>query len=135
MLKILRQYYEATEDERVLETLIKYFKYQLKELPDRPLDYLSLWANRRGGDSLQVVYWLYNITGDEFLLDLGVIIQKQTFPWTRVFLNKENYDDPTFPWDNSQMKGYPFDSLEINALSTQASDDYNGRQYFQGPIK
>jgi len=77
MLKILQQYYNATDDQRVIETLTKYFKYQLKELPTTPLDKLTLWANRRGGDNLQVVYWLYNITGDEFLLDLGDIIQEQ----------------------------------------------------------
>ncbi len=117
MLKIMQQYYNATQDRRVIETLTKYFKYQLKELPNTPLDYLSLWANRRGGDNLQVVYWLYNITGDKFLLELGDIIQEQTFPWTEVFLNKENYDDPELTWHYSSLKRYPFDSTEINNLT------------------
>lgn len=35
-----------------------------------------------------VVYWLYNITGDKFLLDLGELIHKQTFNWTDIFLNQ-----------------------------------------------
>ena len=117
MLKILKQYYDATGDERVLQTLTNYFKYQLKELPDRPLDFLSLWGNRRGGDNLQVVYWLYNITGDDFLLDLGEIIQEQTFPWTTVFLNEENNEDPVTPWHYQKMKRYPFDKDEINSLT------------------
>lgn len=117
MLKVLQQYYNATQDPRVIGALTKYFKYQLKELPNRPLDYLTLWANRRGGDNLQVVYWLYNITGDKFLLDLGEIIQEQTFPWTKIFLNEENYNDPTTPWHYTKLKRYPFDTTEINNLT------------------
>ena len=37
-----------------------------------------------------VVYWLYNITGDPFLLELGELIHKQTFNWTDVFLNQDH---------------------------------------------
>src|SRR5699024_10228579 len=44
----------------------------------------SFWANRRGGDNLQIVYWLYNQTGDDFLLQLGELIHDQTFDWTSV---------------------------------------------------
>jgi DUF1680 family protein len=117
MLKVLQQYYSATGDERVIKALTNYFKYQLKELPNTPLDHWTLWANRRGGDNLQVVYWLYNITGDQFLLDLGELIAAQTFPWTTIFLNEENYDDPTTPWHYSQLKRFPFDQKEINALT------------------
>lgn len=84
MLKVLKQYYMATEDERVLELMTKYFRYQLKELPEKPLGHWSYWANRRGGDNLQMVYWLYNHTGDEFLLELGELIHSQTYDWTSV---------------------------------------------------
>ncbi|MBC9797108.1 beta-L-arabinofuranosidase domain-containing protein [Sinomicrobium weinanense] len=116
MLKILKQYYGATGDKRVITTLTEYFKYQLKELPERPLDYLSFWANRRGGDNLQVVYWLYNITGDEFLLELGDIIHEQTFPWTGIFLGEDKSGDPGVPWSFGGVH-YPFDSVEISRIS------------------
>ncbi|PXX24007.1 beta-L-arabinofuranosidase domain-containing protein [Arenibacter sp. ARW7G5Y1] len=132
MLKILQQYYNATQDPRVIETLTKYFKYQLKELPNRPLDDLTLWANRRGGDNLQVVYWLYNITGDDFLLDLGEIIQKQTFPWTKVFLNEENYNDPITPWHYTKLKRYPFDTIEINNLTVSKIGGMHTVNFAQG---
>ncbi|MCG8699272.1 MAG: glycoside hydrolase family 127 protein [Bacteroidales bacterium] len=83
MLKALKQYYTATEDKRVIELMTNYFKFQLKELPSKPIGYYtSYWSGRRGGDNLLIVYWLYNITGDEFLLDLAQIIHKQTFNWT-----------------------------------------------------
>ncbi len=132
MLKILQQYYNATGDQRVLTTLTKYFQYQLRELPTTPLDKLSLWANRRGGDNLQVVYWLYNITGDKFLLDLGDIIQEQTFPWTTVFLNEENYNDPTDVWYYNKLKPYPFDSMEINSLTVSKIGGLHTVNFAQG---
>lgn len=117
MLKILQQYYTATGDPRVIDCLTRYFRYQLQELPNTPLDHLTLWANRRGGDNLQVVYWLYNITGDDFLLELGDLLYEQTFPWTTVFTNPENDQDPVSPWHYSQLKRYPFDSAQIHNLT------------------
>lgn len=89
MLKILKQYYSATGDQRVINLMTNYFKYQLKELPQKPLDHWTFWARYRGGDNLMVVYWLYNITGDKFLLDLGDLIHKQTFDYTNGFLNTD----------------------------------------------
>ena len=132
MLKVLQQYYDATMDERVINVLTSYFKYQLKELPNTPLDNWTLWANRRGGDNLQVVYWLYNITGDDFLLDLGELLAGQTFPWTRIFLNEENYDDPTTPWHYSSLKRYPFDEKEINALTVSKIGGMHCVNFAQG---
>ncbi|MFV0268225.1 MAG: beta-L-arabinofuranosidase domain-containing protein [Draconibacterium sp.] len=85
MLKVLQQYYMATGDKRVINLMTNYFKYQLKMLPENELGYVTFWGNRRGGDNLAVVYWLYNITGDKFLLDLAEIIHKQTFNWTDVY--------------------------------------------------
>ena len=90
MLKVLQQYYSATGDTRVLDFFTKYFKYQLAELPKTPLGHWTFWGEQRGGDNLMMVYWLYNITGDKFLLDLGELIHKQTFNWTDVFLNGDH---------------------------------------------
>ena len=89
VLKILLQYYSATEDTRVIEFMRNYFKYQLKTLPETPLDNWTFWARYRGGDNLMVVYWLYNITGDKFLLDLAEIIHDQTFDYTYRFLETD----------------------------------------------
>ncbi len=88
MLKVLQQYYMATGDARVIDVLTKYFRYQLRELPKTPLGHWSFWGNRRGGDNLMVVLWLYNITGDDFLLDLAERIHKQTHPYTEIFLER-----------------------------------------------
>ncbi len=88
MLKVLQQYYMATGDTRVVDVMTKYFRYQLRELPKTPLGHWSFWGNRRGGDNLLVVLWLYNITGDAFLLELAELIGEQTHPYTEIFLER-----------------------------------------------
>ncbi|MEB0263053.1 MULTISPECIES: beta-L-arabinofuranosidase domain-containing protein [unclassified Mucilaginibacter] len=89
MLKVMQQYYSATADKRVIPFMTNYFKYQLQELPKNHLDHWTFWARYRGGDNLAMVYWLYNKTGDKFLLDLAEVIHKQTFDYTNAFLNTE----------------------------------------------
>ena len=84
-LKVLKQYYMASGDERVIELMTRYFKYQLAHLPEKHLDNWTYWGRFRGGDNLELVYWLYNITGDDFLLELGDLIHSQTTPWTPMF--------------------------------------------------
>jgi DUF1680 family protein len=86
VMKFLQQYYSATGDERVTKLMLNYFKYQLKELPKTPLNHWTHWGGDRGGDNLAVVYWLYNLTGEKFLLELGELIHKQTVNWTDAFL-------------------------------------------------
>jgi hypothetical protein len=85
MLKALQQYYTATGDKRVTNLMLKYFKYQKEKLPQFPLGHWTYWGSQRGADNLAVVYWLYNITKEPFLLELGEIIHKQTFDWTGVY--------------------------------------------------
>ncbi len=82
VLKVLRSYYEATGDERVIDFMTRYFRYQLDTLPEIPLNNWSNWARARGGDNQESIYWLYNRTGDAFLLDLAEIIFEQTQDWT-----------------------------------------------------
>ncbi|WP_221391594.1 beta-L-arabinofuranosidase domain-containing protein [Dyadobacter sp. NIV53] len=89
MLKILKQYYSATKDQRVIKLMTNYFRYQLKELPAKPLDHWTYWAKFRAGDNLMVVYWLYDMTGDKFLLELGDLLHKQTYDYTNAFLNTD----------------------------------------------
>ncbi len=94
MLKVLQQYYDATNDKRVIDLMVKYSRYQLKTLPITPLGHYSWWGSQRGGDNLLVVYWLYNITGEKFLLELAEIIHKQSFDWTNTFLHTEDVATP-----------------------------------------
>lgn len=88
-LKILCQYYQATEDRRVIDCLTRYFKYQLNTLPQTPLDHWSSWARARGADNLEVVYWLHGITGEDWLLELGDLLHSQTEDWASLFREGE----------------------------------------------
>ena len=94
VLKVLQQYHSATGDPRVLDFMGRYFRYQLAQLPRTPLDNWTKWGRVRGGDNLAVVYWLYNLTGEKFLLELGELIHKQTFDWTGVFLHGDHLSRP-----------------------------------------
>jgi DUF1680 family protein len=80
MLYCLQSYYEYSNDERVLELMTNYFKYQLT-IPDRKF-LTPYWQRIRGGDNLHGVMWLYNRTGDAFLLKLAEKIHRNTAPWT-----------------------------------------------------
>lgn len=79
MLWCVQTYYEYTNDERVIPFMTKYFQWQNCQ-PDEMLlkDY---WENSRGGDNLYSIHWLYNITGDKFLLELGEKIHRNTADW------------------------------------------------------
>lgn len=91
MLSAIRDYYEATGDERVIPFMTKYFRYQLETLPSQPL---SSWAKARGGDNIDSVYWLYERTGDEWLLDLATLLYNQSEDWTDIYTNN-NFDGST----------------------------------------
>jgi Beta-L-arabinofuranosidase, GH127 len=79
MLWCLQSYYEYSNDPRVLALMNKYFKFELTVPDDMFLkDY---WENSRGGDNLVSVYWLYNRTGEKWLLDLATKIDKNTANW------------------------------------------------------
>ena len=84
-VKILQQYYSATGDERVPDCLSRYFRYQLDHLEETPLDHWSFWAKERGADNLEAVFWLYDITGESWLLELGELIHSQTKDWSALF--------------------------------------------------
>ena len=79
MLFCLESYYEHSHDARVLDLMAKYFHYQLG-VPDNQL-LTGYWQKMRGGDNLYSIYWLYNLTGDQQLLDLAVKIHRCTANW------------------------------------------------------
>ena len=81
MLNVLQSFYEATGDERVLPFMSKYFRWQLN-LPRKDL-LPGSWQKIRAGDNLETVYWLYNRTGENWLLDLGRVIHSRTAPWEK----------------------------------------------------
>lgn len=78
-LSTLQTYYEYSGDERVIKLMTDYFKWQLTIPDDKFLE--DYWENSRGGDNLYTVLWLYNRTGEKFLLDLAHKIHRNTADW------------------------------------------------------
>lgn len=79
VLFTLQNYYEFTGDKRVIDFMTKYFKYEMAQPDDKII--ASYWENMRGGDNLYSVYWLYNRTGESWLLDLATKLDRCTANW------------------------------------------------------
>jgi len=80
MLDVLRSSYEATGDNRVIPFMTRYFQWQ-HSLPKESL-LPGSWQKVRGGDGLHSIHWLYNHTGEKWLLDLAETIHERTADWT-----------------------------------------------------
>jgi hypothetical protein len=75
ILDALRTWYDYHHDPRVITFLTRYFKFQATVPPKA----FSLgWGATRWGDDIASIYWLYNRTGDKFLLPLVTRIQQNS---------------------------------------------------------
>ena len=90
VLKVLQQHYNATGDRRVIDFMLKYFRYQLEKLPEYPLDYWTDWAYFRVCDNMHVALWVYEKTGEEWILDLVRLMHEQGHDFTDMFLNTDD---------------------------------------------
>lgn len=93
----LQSYYEFSGDKNVLDFMSRYFRYELS-LPEEKFLPES-WQKLRGGDNLESVYWLYNRTGEKWLLNLSQKIFRRTADWTSPILTSErdrNWKESSF---------------------------------------
>jgi DUF1680 family protein len=88
MLQCLQSYYEFTGDRRVLDLMTRYFRW---ELAVADADFLPpYWQQQRAADNLYSVLWLYDRTGESWLLDLATKIHRHTANWTDGIPNWHN---------------------------------------------
>lgn len=78
MLKALIQYYEITEKPEILVFMHRYFHYQRKQLPNRPLEG---WGKARAADLLVSIKWLYERDPQPYLRDLASLVIDQGEDW------------------------------------------------------
>ena len=81
-LRALRLYFEATADRNVLKFMDAFFKYQYRTFATHPLNDLAV---ARGGDNILLALWLYNITGQSYLVELCRRLREQTLDWPNYF--------------------------------------------------
>jgi len=108
MLFCLQNYYEFSGDERVINLMSKYFKY-LNTAPDEEF-LVGFWPRMRAGDMLYSVYWLYNRTGEKWLLDFAGKTHEHTAPWDQKIASWHNvniaqgFREPATWWMQSKNK-------------------------------
>lgn len=82
VLKPLIQYHEATGDKRVPEAVERCLRWVEGHIDARPL---FNWGKYRWFESLIAIYWMYEQTGEDWLLDLAVKLHAQGFNWIDFF--------------------------------------------------
>lgn len=113
MLKVLMMHYEASADGRVLQLMTNYFRYQLRALPARPL---YLWGWARAMDNVLAVHWLYNFTGDAFLLELAQLLIDRTLDWPDLQANYGlRHVLPLKDWNHGMMTHGPNHAMGVKA--------------------
>ena len=81
-LRALKNFFTAETDKRVLVLMDRFFKYAYKNLADHPM---KEWAVARGAEMMECALWLYNITGQKYLVDLCRKLKEQTLDWANFF--------------------------------------------------
>ena len=120
-LKALKQYFTATGDKRVVVLMDKFFRYEYQNLATHPM---RDWAVARGGENIALVIWLYNITGQKYLLELMKRLRAQTLDWPNFF--------HTFPNTQAMSRSMKWSRL-AEALEEEKDEKLEGEQrpYFR----
>ncbi len=82
LLKVLIQYHEATGDFRILPAILRFMR-RLDAVLETSV--LRSWARFRWADLVVACHWLYDQTGEAWLLDLAARAHDQGFDWRRHF--------------------------------------------------
>jgi hypothetical protein len=148
MLFCLQDYYEYTgsKDERVISLMTNYFKY-LSVIPDEEF-LVGYWPRMRAGDMLFSVIWLYNRTGEEWLVDFARKVHRNTARWEEDVINWHNvnisqgFGEPATFYqvsrDKEQLKAAERNWKKVRDLYGQVpggmfGGDENCREGYSGP--
>lgn len=104
MLHALRSWAEYNGDSRIEPLLAGYFRF-MNGQPDAVFS--DGWGDTRWGDTIDVVYWLYNRTGDSSLLSLVDRIHQHSADWVNTIPSLHNvnfaqgFREPAQYWTRS----------------------------------
>jgi hypothetical protein len=119
MLNVLQSYYEVTSDPRALEVITRYLKWEDK-LPESAFGE-GYWPKLRAGDNIETAVWLYNRTGEPWLIELAKKIHRGMARW-----NKDVVD-----WHNVNIaQGFRAGTV-FSMVSQDASDRESAERNYQ----
>ncbi|WP_405510173.1 glycoside hydrolase family 127 protein [Streptomyces cyaneofuscatus] len=87
LIQALRSWQEYSDDTRIIPFLSRFFRYMNAQGPGA---FNTSWIALRWGDGLDSAMWLYNRTGDAFLLDLVDKIHRYGANWGDNLVNPHN---------------------------------------------
>lgn len=98
IMKAMTQYYEVTNDERVVSVIEKALHKLDKLLDEKPL---FDWGKSRWADGVLSVYWLYERNGEEWLLNLAKKLHDQGYDWNGHFADMKFKERLTSGFDQT----------------------------------
>ena len=133
ILKSMTQYYEATEDKRIIPAMGKFLHKLDRVLDEQPL---FDWSRPRWGDLVLSIYWLNDRTHEPWLLDLAAKVQKQGLDWRGHFADfkyKEKLDKSKLDYSTHGVNNAM--ALKQPAVWWRQSHDPTDRDIVQDFIK
>lgn len=103
LFKAFSQYQEATGDPHIVPAMLRCARKIDEVIGRKPL---SSWAHFRSADLVLSLYWLYDRTHEDWLLDLATKVQAQGFDWRRLYTH--------FPYTGKTEKKFDLDTHGVN---------------------
>jgi len=110
MLNILQTWHEYSGDPRVPELMRRYFQWE-NALPATAFGQ-GYWPRIRAGDNIDSIYWLYNRTGEAWLLPLAQKIHEHMQDWSTGVHDRHNvniaqaFREPTIYWQQAREEKF-----------------------------
>ncbi|MBL1286647.1 glycoside hydrolase family 127 protein [Streptomyces sp. For3] len=124
LIQALRSWQEYSDDNRIIPFLSRFFRYMNAQGPGA---FDTSWIALRWGDGLDSVYWVFNRTGDTFLLDLADKIHRYGADWGDNLVNPHNVNIAQGfrePAQYALRSGSPQDTRNTYGTYAKAMDAY-----------
>jgi len=124
LVQALRSWQEYSGDNRIIPFLSRFFRYMNTQGPGA---FNTSWIALRWGDGLDSVYWLFNRTGDAFLLDLADKIHRYGADWGDNLVDPHNVNIAQGfrePAQYALRSGSPQDTRDTYATYARAMNQY-----------